>query len=150
MVLPILSSFFVFLAVGSVAVWRYQQANAQLDERLRAIAEQQQASLALRDVPFEHRVVLPVVDGVANAVIAALPPAFIARTRKTLVQAGEPMSLVTFFGLMLFLVALLPGTYLVLAVAARAMTAKALIGVPAFALLGVLLPFLWLRRRARR
>jgi tight adherence protein C len=151
MVLPILSSFFVFLAVGSVAVWRFRHANAHLDARLRVLAEQQQQSLALRDVPFEHRVVLPVVDGIANAVIAALPPAFIARTRRTLIAAGEPMALVTFFAMVLFLVVLMPGTYLVVAWAGLgSLSAKVFLGVPAFAVIGVMLPFLWLRRRARR
>jgi tight adherence protein C len=152
MALPILSSFFVFLAVGSVAVWRFQQANAHLDARLRELANQQSRSLALRDVPFEHRIVLPVIDGIANAIIAALPPAFIARTRRNLIAAGEPMALITFFSFVLFLVVLLPVTYLVVAWAAsgNSLPAKVILGVPAFALLGVLLPFLWLRRRAGR
>jgi tight adherence protein C len=152
MFLPILSSVFVFLAVGSVAVWRFQQANAQLDARLRELADQQAQSLALREIPFEHRVVLPVVDGIASAVVAALPPAFIARTRRTLVAAGEPMALVTFFALVILLAVMLPGTYLIVAYAANgsALSAKVFLGVPAFALLGVIVPFLWLRRRARR
>lgn len=151
MFLPILSSVFVFLAVGSVAVWRFQQANAQLDARLHALADQHAQSLALREIPFEHRVVLPVVDGIASAVIAALPPAFIARTRRNLIAAGEPMALVTFFAMVLFLVILLPVTYLFVAFAATGgLTARMMLGVPAFALLGVLLPFLWLRRRANR
>ena len=103
-------------------------------------------------MPFEHRVVLPVVDGVANAIIAALPPTFIARTRRTLVAAGAPMALVTFFGLVIFMTVLLPGTYLIVAWAANgsSLSAKVMLGVPAFALLGVMLPFMWLRRRARR
>ncbi|MCJ7491684.1 MAG: type II secretion system F family protein [Dehalococcoidia bacterium] len=152
MVLPIISSVFVFLAVGSVAVWRFQQANAQLDARLRTLADQQAQSLALREIPFEHRVVLPVVDGIASAIISTLPPAFIARTRRTLVAAGEPMALVTFFVFVMFMLVLLPGTYLLVAWAANggSISAKIVLGVPLFALLGVIVPFLWLRRRARR
>jgi tight adherence protein C len=152
MFLPIMSSVFVFLAVGAVAIWRFQQANAQLDARLQALANQREQSLALRDVPFEHRVVLPVVDGVAGAIIAALPPAFIARTRRTLVAAGSPMALVTFFVFVIFLAVLLPGTYLVVAWAASgsSISAKILLGVPLFVFVGVMVPFLWLRRRARR
>jgi tight adherence protein C len=152
MSLPILSSVFVFLAVGTVAFWRYQQANAQLDARLRTLADQRAQSLALREIPFEHRVVLPVIDGIASAVIAALPPAFIARTRRTLVAAGEPMSLVTFFAFVLILAVMLPVTYVVVVWAAvgGAFSAQSALGIPAFAALGVLIPFLWLRRRARR
>jgi len=152
MVLPIISAIFVFLAVGAVAVWRFQQANAQLDARLQALADQRSQSLALTEIPFEHRVVVPVIDGVANAVIAALPPAFIARTRKTLVAAGEPMSLVTFFGFTLVLAVLLPVTYFIVLWAATSgsFSPPAILGIPAFALIGILLPFLWLRRRARR
>lgn len=152
MFLPILSSVFVFLAVGSVAVWRFQQANAQLDARLRALADQQAQSLALREIPFEHRVVLPVVDGIAGAIIGALPPAFITRTRRNLIAAGEPMALVTFFAVVVVLVVLLPGTFLILAWAAGggSLPARAVLGVPLFGLVGVMLPFLWLRRSARR
>ncbi len=152
MVLPVLSSVFVFLAVGSVAVWRFQQANAQLDARLRTLANQQAQSLALREIPFEHRVVLPVVDGIASAIIGALPPAFIARTRRNLIAAGEPMALVTFFAVVVALVMLLPCTFLLLAWAAGGglVSGKAVVGVPLFALLGVMMPFLWLRRSARR
>jgi tight adherence protein C len=152
MVLPIISSVFVFLAVGSVAVWRFQQANAQLDARLRTLADQQAQSLALREIPFEHRVVLPVVDGIASAIISALPPAFIARTRRTIVAAGEPMALVTFFVFVMFMLVLLPGTYLLVAWTANggSISAQIMLGVPLFALLGVMVPFLWLRRRARR
>ena len=150
--MPILSSVFVFLAVGSVAIWRFQQANAQLDARLQALSDRRAQSLALRDVPFEHRIVLPVVDGIASAMISALPPAFIARTRRTLVAAGEPMALVTFFTFVIFLTVLLPSTYLIVAWAANggSISAKMILGVPLFALLGVMMSFLWLRRRANR
>ncbi|MGA2286244.1 MAG: type II secretion system F family protein [Dehalococcoidia bacterium] len=152
MVLPILSSAFVLAAVGSLAVWRLQQANAQLEARMRTLSERDSRSLALREIPFEHRVVLPVVDGVAKALIGALPPAFIARTRKQLVMAGEPATLVTFFSVVIFLAVLLPVTYLVVAWAAsnHSLPPKVLLGVPLFALIGIGLPFLWLRRRARR
>jgi tight adherence protein C len=152
MILPILSSIFVFLAVGAVAVWRVQQATAQFDSRVRTLANPRIQSLALREVPFEHRVVLPVVGGIASAIIAALPPAFIARTRRTLIAAGEPMALVTFFTFVLFLAVLLPGTYLLVAWAANgsSFSARIILAAPLLVLLGVVLPFLWLRRRARR
>jgi tight adherence protein C len=152
MFLPIVSSVFVFLAVGSVAVWRFQQANAQLDARLKDLSDRTAQSLALRDVPFEHRIVLPVVDGIARATISVLPPTFIARTRRTLVTAGEPMALVTFFVFTMFMLVLVPCTYLLVAWAANggSISAPIIILVPLFALLGVMVPFLWLRRRARR
>ena len=152
MFLPLLSSLFIFGAVASLAVWRFQQANGHLDARIRALAQQQTPSMALREVPFEHRVVLPLVDGIGRTVIDMLPPAFIARTRRHLVSAGEPMSAVTFFTLVVFLAVALPGTYFLLAWAATdgAITPKVALGVPLLALLGVVLPFLWLRRRMRR
>jgi tight adherence protein C len=152
MVLPIVSFVFILFTAGAVAVWRLQQASAQLETRLRTLPERDSRSLALRDIPFEHRIVLPVMDGLANAVIGALPPAFIARTRRQLVVAGEPISLVTFFIFVIFLVILLPVTYLILAWAAESysFSARALLGAPLFALIGLVLPFFWLRRRARR
>lgn len=152
MILPMVSAVLAFLAVGMLAVWRLQQANALLEARLRTLTEQQARSLALREVPFEHRVVLPVIGGIAQGVINVLPPAFIARTRKQLVIAGEPMSLVTFFSLAIFLAVLLPVTGGLIAWSAggHSLSGRSILLIPLLALFGALLPLLWLRRRANR
>jgi tight adherence protein C len=147
-----LTSVFVFLAIGTLAIWRVQASTNRLDSRIRALANRQDSSLALRDVPFEHRVVVPVLDGIANALIEILPPTFIARTRQRLVAAGEPMSLVGFFAFVIFLGATFPATYFVVAWAATegSLSAGVVLLIPLIALLGVFLPYLWLRRSVRR
>lgn len=152
MILPILSFAFVLLAVGAAVVWRVQESTAELDARLRTLSERDARSLSLRDVPFEHRVVLPVIDGLARGIIGVLPPAFVARTRKQLVIAGEPMTLITFFSLVIFLAALLPVTcaLIVWSAGGHSLSGRSVLLIPLFALLGALLPFLWLRRRANR
>ncbi len=154
MILPILSSFFVFLAVGAVAVWRFQQANAHLDARLRARSTEQQAqSLALRDVPFEHRVVLPVVDGIAqrgnrrsaagvhraDARARSSPPASRWRWSRSLRSSSSWLCCVP---------GTVPGRRL--GGSGARCPQRSCSACSLFALLGALLPFLWLRRRARR
>jgi tight adherence protein C len=152
MILPFLSAMFVFLAIASLAVWRLQMSTSGLDPRIRALASERDASLSLREVPFERRVVLPVIDSITQRVIELLPPTFIARTRKHLVAAGEPMSLVGFFTFVLFLAALFPVAYYVIAWGAirGSPSGAILVFLPLVALLGVLLPFLWLRRTMKR
>ncbi len=152
MVLAILSFVFVLFAVGTVMVWRVQESTVKLDARLRTLAETNAHSLSLRDVPFEHRVVLPVFDGLGRGIIGLLPPAFVARVRKQLVIAGEPMALVTFFSLLIFLGALMSGTcaLVVWSAAGHSLSGRSVLLIPLFALMGVLLPFLWLWRRANR
>jgi tight adherence protein C len=151
MILPMVTSVFVFLAIATLAVWRLQAATNGLDSRIRALANRQVASLALRDMPFEHRIVVPVMDGITNTVIELLPPTFIARTRRWLAAAGEPTSLLGFFTFVIFLAVLFPVTYLVVAWAATggSLSARLVLLIPVMALLGVLLPFIWLRRRVR-
>jgi tight adherence protein C len=68
------------------------------------------------------------------------------------VAAGEPTSLVGFFAFVIFLAALFPATYFVVAWAATrgALSARLVLLIPVMALLGVLLPFMWLHQRVRR
>jgi len=152
MILPIVSIVFALLAGAVVLVWRVQTSTAELDARLRTLTERDARSLNLRDVPFEHRVVLPVFDSLGRGIIGLLPPAFVARTRKQLVIAGEPMAVVTFFSLMALFVVFFPGTFALIAWSASGhdLTGRQILLIPLFAVLGVLLPLLWLRRRANR
>ena len=151
MVLPLFSSVFVFLSIASLATWQAQRSRGKADLRVQSLATERQAFQPLQDVPFESRVVLPTAEGLAKAVIGVLPPAFIARTRRRLVAAGEPMSLSTFFLLVICSGVALPAMALLIAwaVTGGEIAGVALVILIVAALFGVLLPLVWLSRRVR-
>lgn len=104
----------------------------------------------LPEAPFADRVMIPVVDGVVRFIVQLLPHAFVARTTRQLLAAGAPMTPQAFFTLVLI-------TGLGFPAAAIFFTWQA-IGSPGilaavlliwFSMSGVILPFLWLRRRVR-
>jgi tight adherence protein C len=152
MVLPVLSSVFVFLSIVSFGTWQLQRSRGGgAEARVRNLASEREAYERLQDVPFEHRVVLPLAEGLTRAVISLLPPAFIARTRHNLIAAGQPMSLPTFFLFVILVGAFLPLTGFLLAWAATDgdLAPGMIVFIPILALVGVFIPFIWLRRRVR-
>lgn len=151
MVLSLLSAIAAFISAGSFALWYGQRSNERLEVRVKALAAERRASLPLGDVPFAHRVLVPMAEGVSKLAIDLLPPAFIARTRRRLVAAGEPMSLPAFFTLVLVTGTLLPTAVFLAAWAASegSPAAGIYVLIPVVAGLGALLPFLWLWRQVR-
>jgi tight adherence protein C len=151
MLIPLLSSVFVFLSIASLGTWQAQRSRWRAESRVRALAAQRQAYQPLKEVPFEERIVLPLAEGLTNGIIALLPPAFVARTRRRLVAAGRPLSLPTFFLAVLIMAVVAPVTFFL--VAWTATNGEPPTGiyvlVPVAALLGALIPFLLLAQRVR-
>lgn len=151
MVLSLLSAIAAFLSAGSLGLWYARRSNDRLEARLKALAAERRASVPLGDVPFAHRVLVPVAEGVSKLVIDLLPPAFIARTRRRLVAAGEPLSLPAFFTVVLVLGTLLPAAFFLIAWVASegSPTVGIYLLIPVVAGVGALLPFVWLVRAVR-
>lgn len=151
MVLSVFSAMAVFLSAGSFALWYAQRANQRLESRLKALSSERRGSVPMGDVPFAHRVLVPLVEGVNNLALSLLPSAFIARTRRRLVAAGEPLTLPAFLFLVMVTATLLPAAFFVVAWVASdgAPAGGAYVLIPVLAGLGALLPFLWLGRRVR-
>ena len=151
MVIPLLSSVFVFLSIASLGTWQAQRSRWRAESRVRALAAERRAYQPLQEVPFEERVVLPIAAGITNGIISLLPPAFIARTRRQLVAAGQPLSLPTFFLFVIFMAAVMPLTLFLVAWAATdgEPSPGVYVFIPLAALFGAFLSFLWLSRRVR-
>jgi len=80
-----------------------------------------------------------------------LPPAFVARTRRQLVAAGQPLNLPTFFLFVIFLTVVMPLTSSLIAWSATdgEPPTGVYVFIPVAALFGAFIPFLWLSRRVR-
>lgn len=116
------------------------------------LARLKQGARAPQDeVPFTGRVVVPLLGGVASLIMEFLPHSFVRRVQSQLAAAGWPMTAEAFFTVIIVTAGLFPGAIFALALmsanggAAVAMVLAALL----FVFLGLMLPFLWLRRRVR-
>jgi len=147
MIISLLAAVAVFVTLVLLAVWMVAPAGGPLDARARTLA----LTRNIADVPFQHRVVLPIFDGIARSVMALLPHAFVARIERRLTVAGRPAAVQTFFALVLALGLLVPLALLVLlSTAGKGVPNGApLLLIPLSAVFGAVLPFLWLSRRAR-
>jgi tight adherence protein C len=151
MLIPLLSSVFVFLSIASLGTWQAQRLQWRATSRFQALAAERRAYQPLQEVSFEQRIVLPIAAGLTNGLINLLPPTFIARTRRQLVAAGQPLSLPTFLSVVLFLATAMPLTFFLIAWSATdgEPPTGVYVFIPVAALFGAVIPFLWLSRRVR-
>jgi tight adherence protein C len=146
-----LSAVSAFLAAGCFALWFARRSSEQLEARLRALSEARRGSLSMTEAPFAYRFLVPLAEGVGNLAINLLPPAYIARIRRRLVAAGQPLSLAAFLATVVITGTLLPATFLAVAwvVSAGSPAPGVYLLVPLFAGIGALLSWVWLSRRVR-
>jgi tight adherence protein C len=109
----------------------------------------QSSTQAALDAPFSDRVVLPVFGVIANVLIELLPQSFINRVSLQLVAAGRPMTTQALFTLVAIIGIFLPLAVIAFAALTASVTTLAIIVALVIAGVGVLLTFLWLRRRVR-
>ena len=146
--LVISASTFVALVLG--ARWVLYGSRRPVEARIRALAIRQSGP-QLVSVPFQMRVVVPVVDSIGAWVVSILPGRLVRRIERRLVLAGQPMKPSTLWALALGLGALLAGSYISLILAATGGTAPPVAFLPAalLGLMGALLPILRLSSQAR-
>jgi tight adherence protein C len=123
----------------------------QLDSRLQDYVQHDLAQTAELDQSFAQRVLAPGLRGVLRSLGALLPKRNLEKLRKLLVYAGEPggLSALDFMGLR-FIAALGLGASCFWGYA-RHQPANVLFSATlAAGFLGYMLPWLWLRGRARR
>src|SRR3990172_3384251 len=118
MVLELITVAFAFLAVLLFALWLFRGVGRPADARLRSLAIARQRGEGVESIPFQERVVVPRVESLGRSVASLLPGAFVSRTERRLVLAGQPMRAATFYTLALGLGALLAGAYVLLVLAA--------------------------------
>jgi tight adherence protein C len=103
------------------------------------------------DVPFAYRMLVPMAEGVGKLVVNLLPPAFVARTRRRLIAAGEPVTLPAYFTMVAITGTLLPAAVFAVAwvVSDGSPAAGFYLVIPPLALVGAALSTVWLSRRVR-
>jgi len=151
MLLSLSIAFFTFGSLAALAAWMFQGAPQTADARVRALGPSPSGTAALASAPFGHRVVAPLVESFGQRLASLLPSAFVRRTERRLVVAGQPMRPAAFFALALAVASLLALGYLavVLSLADGPPPAGALLLVPFLAVLGGFLPVFWLSAQAK-
>jgi tight adherence protein C len=129
----------------------YGQSRSRHDVRLRTLMEPQRM-LAEQSDPFSQRVAFPAVNSLVNVLLAILPTALIGRARRWLLISGDKLSVSQFLTIVL-LTTTLPATMLFVLVWAStggSAPAYAFLPVPLCAAAGLFMPFLFLKRTARK
>jgi tight adherence protein C len=121
------------------------------EARLRGLAGGRRDRAALASMPFGERVLSPVIESFGKIGAALLPNAFLRRTERKLILAGQPMKSQTFYTVMLLAGAMFAGLYLALVFSASDGAPSALALLPAVLLgaMGMYLATFWLSARAR-
>lgn len=138
-----------FIAVSGLVLYTSGSASRRVEGRL---GDLNRTSTQIRnDAPFSQRVVLPVFGGMARALMQILPHSVVNRTTRQLLAAGGPMSTQSFYTLVVMIGVFFPvaGLTAYLFLTDGGLPAAVLIGCIVAGFVGMLLPFVWLRRTAR-
>jgi tight adherence protein C len=148
MVVAALGAVAVFIAVSSLLLWFAGARNVPGEARLKQLTPYRQT---VNNASFGERIVVPVLGGFTQFLIELLPHAFVARISRQLIVAGRPLSTQTFFLAVLVAAVLLPGLLLTASLTAGAGSVSRLVlgAIVVMFACGLLLPFVWLRRRVR-
>ena len=151
MLIAIAGSFASFVAITSVLAWAAGSRGAPAEARLTKLGSQAQPGTVGRDAPFNERVVLPLTNGFARLVVELLPHSFVSRVGTQLVAAGRPMTTTAFFTIVAMTAVLFPGSafLFMLLLTGGSVPALAFIFALIFSVVGLLLPFLFLRRAVK-
>ena len=151
MLLNVLVGSFSFLALTLFALWALQGVGRPIEVRIRALARARQQGEGLASIPFQQRVVAPLIESIGTRVAALLPAAAVSRTEQRLVLAGQTMRPAAYYTLMVGVGSLMAGAYflLVFAVTDGAPPALALLAGALPALVGAYVIIFWLSSQAR-
>lgn len=148
--LALVTSVAASSAVLVLAFW-YGQSRSRHDVRLRTLMEPQRM-LAEQSDAFSQQVAFPVANSFAEVLLAILPTALIGRARQWLLTAGDRLSISQFLTVVLIFSTGLPALIFLLIFSATGGDAAAYVWLPLpmAALFGLLVPFLMLKRAARK
>ncbi len=146
--MPVIAAIAAFVAVTAALAWAGGVLRNPVEARLARLSPQQARTPI--EAPFSDRVFLPVLDGITRGFVSILPHALVTRTTRQLLSAGSPITPLAFFTIVLLFAVLPPvAAGLLLVNATGEFSGTTLILVLAVAAVGLVLPFLWLRRRVR-
>lgn len=153
MVLDSFIAISAFLAITFFAVWALRGVGGPVEARVRALgigsspADRREGD----SLPFQARVVAPLIESVGQKMAALLPGAFSNRTEHQLILAGSPMRPTAFYVTMLVVGVMLAGLYLLLVIAAMdgAPSVRVLLATPLVGGVGMYLVTFWLSAQAK-
>jgi len=150
MAVNLFASVFAFATLACVGLWLVLGIQRRpADQRMRALA-QSRAQGGRGGLPFQARVIAPVIESIGKMMAALLPKAFVRRTEQRLILAGSPMKPLTFFALMLGTGGALAGGYLALLMFwSESPSLIAYLVAPLLGLGGAMMTVLWLSTKAR-
>ena len=153
MVLDSFIAISAFLAITFFAVWALRGVGGPVEARVRALGFGS-SQTERRDgdaLPFQARVVAPLIEFVGQKMAAVLPGALSNRTERRLILAGNPMRLTALYVTMLIVGGMLAIGYLMLIVVASDGTPPVLALLPAvfFGVIGMYLVTFWLSAQAK-
>ncbi len=152
MVLDSFTAISAFLGITFFAVWALRGVGGPVEARVRALglgsspADRHEGNA----LPFQARVVAPLIESVGQKMAALLPGAFSNRTERRLILAGSPMRLTAFYVLMLGVGGMLSVVYVLLVFAASdgAPSVRTLLPTPFVGFIGMYLVTFWLSSQA--
>lgn len=151
MLLSALVAGSAFVAIVLFSLWALQTRRRPVDNRMRALALNHGGDAGLAAVPFDQRVVTPIVESLGKWVASFLPSAYLKRAEHRLILAGQPMKPTAFYALMFGLGAALAGLYLLSAIAMSSGLPPVVALLPAvfLGIIGMYLVSFWLSSQAK-
>lgn len=148
--LAFVTSLAATASVLVLALW-FAQSRSRQDARLRSLVEPQRMLVEQGD-PFSQRVAFPLVNGMVNFLLAILPTSLIGRARTWLKIAGDSLTISQFLTIVL-ITTTAPAALMFLLTWVVLGGVSPLIPIIAALLIaaaGLLMPFLMLKRTARK
>jgi tight adherence protein C len=148
MIIALLAAGAAFVSIAALMTWATGLVRDPVEARLSRL--ERTAPSNAPDAPFSDRVFIPILDGIVNAILPLLPHAFVVRTRRQLLAAGDPLTVQGFFTIVVVCAIVFPATGLFLgSQATGGITGTTLLATGLAGAGGILLPFVWLRRKVR-
>ena len=147
--LALIAAVCVFTAVASLIVWSVGALRNPIEARVAGLSPV--GSGRPIEAPFADRVVVPVLDGFVRAFVQILPHRLVERTSRQILSAGSPISVQGFFTIVLLCSVFFPGVAILLITrSAGSLSVFLVLVIGLGTAIGMALPFMWLRRRARK
>jgi tight adherence protein C len=143
-------SILVFASVSMLVLGLARPRLSTIEARIASLREQvaagQVSDLAL---PFEERVLGPMVQGFGRMLSNFLPATFLAGIQKSLITAGIEMSVITFVTFWGICIGLFSALGLMAIVVLGGFSAQGLLGLIVMGGIGFLIPRMWLKSAVR-
>jgi tight adherence protein C len=148
----LIAIFIIFIAISLGVLgllWKEENAMEQRIAGLRGDSSGPIDFRTPRNESLTARLIVPLGDSVAGMLSSFLPQRIIGSIERQLIQAGQPITLAGFLGAAFLLEALVLAMGVMLILPTASEGGIQLLALPALAVLGFLMPRIWLGNRVR-